>query len=274
MTDRIAHGDVSVTALIDVETRWEIDDLFEGGPLPGDRDTMAQRMPDEFDRDTWLVRCRCYLVRRGDRTVLVDAGSGPAEALFEGTGVLPDLLAGIGIAPGDVHDVVLTHAHADHFGWCTVPGTDGWTPFFTNARYHLHPADAEAIRARTDERAALVRAILLDPLARSGQLALRAEDHDLISGVRLRHAPGHTPGHRVVGVDTGAENLLLAGDLLHFSYQVAAPGFAFPSDGDPPQANATRTAILAEVEQLGWVLGGSHLPSAFARIVDGRLIAL
>jgi glyoxylase-like metal-dependent hydrolase (beta-lactamase superfamily II) len=274
--ERIAYGTTSVTAVLDRETAWVIDEMFAEGATPGDRATMASRMPGEYDDEHWLIRCRAYLVRTAATTILVDAGSGPAGAIFsEGrAGRLPEILASLGVAPADVDHVVLTHTHSDHFGWCTAPGPGGWTPYFTNARYHLHPADIAMIRASATERGAQVAEMLLDPLERSGQLSLVPEDHDVALGVRLRHAPGHTPGHRVVGVDTGAHQLVLTGDLLHTSYQVAHPEFDFGSDTDPAQAAATRAELLAEIDARGNVLGAAHLPMAFARLTSGELVGL
>jgi glyoxylase-like metal-dependent hydrolase (beta-lactamase superfamily II) len=39
-------------------------------------------------------------------------------------------------------------------------------------------------------------------------------DHEteLLSGIRTRHMPGHTPGHQIVEVDTSGGVVLVAGD--------------------------------------------------------------
>ena len=64
-----------------------------------------------------------FLVRSGDRTVLVDAGVGRiTEGLFQG-GRLLDNLDALGVQPGDVTDVVFTHLHFDHVGWATQQGS-------------------------------------------------------------------------------------------------------------------------------------------------------
>ncbi|HEX3335642.1 MAG TPA: MBL fold metallo-hydrolase, partial [Jatrophihabitans sp.] len=64
----------------------------------------------------------CFLVRTGDRTILVDAGMGPAmrddgpRRLLIGGQLLLGLRA-VGVTPAQVTDVVCTHLHADHCGW-------------------------------------------------------------------------------------------------------------------------------------------------------------
>jgi glyoxylase-like metal-dependent hydrolase (beta-lactamase superfamily II) len=54
------------------------------------------------------VASSCTLIRDGDRIVVVDPGMAPsADSILEP-------LAALGIAPGDVTDVVLGHHHPDH----------------------------------------------------------------------------------------------------------------------------------------------------------------
>ena len=68
---------------------------------------------------------QCILVRAPGGSVLVDAGDYEAE--FDGAKRVnfnpPDLLerlAAVGVAPGDVEHVVITHAHGDHYNRLTV----------------------------------------------------------------------------------------------------------------------------------------------------------
>ena len=91
----------------------------------GDHAT-AEGHGDLFDRrdQAWLP-IGCFLVRTGDRCVLVDAGMGPTEMaagdedepcrLFGGQ--LPVGLRALEVERDDVTDVVCTHLHADHIGW-------------------------------------------------------------------------------------------------------------------------------------------------------------
>jgi glyoxylase-like metal-dependent hydrolase (beta-lactamase superfamily II) len=54
------------------------------------------------------VASSCTLVRDADRTIVVDPG------MASGASAILDPLAGLGVRPDDVTDVVLSHHHPDH----------------------------------------------------------------------------------------------------------------------------------------------------------------
>ena len=128
-----------------------------------------------------------FLIRTGDRVVLVDAGAGQpfseryspptidfddpvdpiAGALRAGgvdgalaeavvadlrltdivQGRLPDSLAELGVRADEVTDVVFTHLHFDHIGWASAHGA----PFFTNATFRCAAADLRYFLDGPDE---------------------------------------------------------------------------------------------------------------------------
>src|SRR4029079_47578 len=88
----------------------------------------------------------------------------------------------------------------------------------------------------------------------------------------LRHAPGHTPGHRCVFLEAGGERVLFAGDLLHFTFQLNDPGFRAPGDEDPEEASRTRAAGLHRAARWGWV--GSRTRAAWLDRAESRGLTL
>jgi glyoxylase-like metal-dependent hydrolase (beta-lactamase superfamily II) len=172
------------------------------------------------------------------------------------------------VSPDDVDDVILTHVHSDHTGWSAMPSPTGWVPRFPNARYHLHGADVAWRRGLADEDHVREFAEVIAPLESAGQLDASTEDREVSPGLNLRHAPGHTPGHRCVLLDTGGERVLFAGDLLHFTFQLNDPWYRSPGDVDPEEGSRTRAAWLDRVESEGMTLATAHLPpSPIGRIV-------
>jgi len=212
----------------------------------------------------WLLRFRCFAIRLGGRTVLVDAGIGqadsPATTWAPVTGRLPASLDEVGIDPGDVDTVVLTHLHTDHIGWAMRAGK----PFFPNARYVMQQTEIKAIA----EYEAPAGPYALDPLRAAGQLDAVDGEHRLAPGLRVIHTPGHTPGHQSVLLEDGGDTLLVTGDLFVHAVQLVAPNTAYTHEMDPDLARTTRTTLLRELagREKGATLAVSHLGDPFVQI--------
>jgi glyoxylase-like metal-dependent hydrolase (beta-lactamase superfamily II) len=103
----------------------------------------------------------------------------------------------------------------------------------------------------------------------AGLLNLDPSDHTPLSdaSVSVRHAPGHTPGHRVVLLDDGDAVLLLTGDLLHTTPQIAHPTNRSNHDEDPVLAAGERRMLLLQASRSGWSVGVSHFGRPFGRVV-------
>ena len=106
-----------------------------------------------------------------------------------------------GVAAIDVDTVVITHVHRRSHR----DGPGGET-VFPAARYIVQRADLEAQWAWAEEDAedAAIADALLLPLEEAGSLQVVEGDAELAPGVRVRLAPGHTPGHQVVELDSEA----------------------------------------------------------------------
>jgi len=215
-----------------------LEELFPDTPS-GDWEPYRERYPELFARDEWRLPIMCFLVRAGDRTVVVDTGAGPPgfwdgwEPEREG-GLLP-ALAAHGVQPTDVDVVFLTHVHIDHVGWNAH--ADG-RPTFPNARYVLHREALAAARARKD-RAHIPQSILaiadrIDPVDDGAELA---------PGIRVLSLPGHDDGHS--GLLVG-DDALIVGDAAPHPLQLDRPERIFAFDEDPEEAAETRRRLLQE----------------------------
>jgi glyoxylase-like metal-dependent hydrolase (beta-lactamase superfamily II) len=218
------------------------------------------------DTGHWAWHVHAFLVNHPDGLVLVDTGIGAfGRPPFDVTGRIDDELAAHGVATDDVDHVVLTHLHADHAGAACLP--DG-SPRFPNARYHVHPDDWSFFEEhRTPED--FTGRFAMAAVEELGMLDLDPSDHDVIPDVSLRHAPGHTPGHRIVRVEGTEGGLLLVGDLLHVPPQITHPGSPSNHDEDPAVAARQRTRFVEAALEPGWTVGVSHFGRPYGRVEGG-----
>ncbi len=213
------------------------------------------------DDDTMTVPVGAFLVRVGDRSVLLDAGVGDVRnEMFDG-GRLLDSLRALGVAPPDIDTVVVSHLHSDHMGWLSTD--EGST--FPNATIHLGAADwAHFVDGESDgpRRAERLRRV-------EHQVSLIHDDGITIApGITTRHTPGHTPGHTSTVISSGTERLIVLGDALHCPAQLTEPEWQFLYDVDKDLAVNTRRRLLRDAEEPGT----SVLPCHFAGMQAARLL--
>jgi glyoxylase-like metal-dependent hydrolase (beta-lactamase superfamily II) len=241
---------------------------FPGG-RPETWEDARRRHPGAFAEDRWRLHVRCFLLRSEGQTILVDAGLGPEGApAFAWSGVagsLPVALEDAGVAPGEVDLVVVTHVHDDHLGWTTVEETG--RPRFDRAPHLVHPADWELMASTDDPEDREIFRATLEPIERAGLLRLSGDRVDLTTEVAVVHAPGHTPGHQVVLVDSGGRRAIVSGDLVNHPVQLLQPGVNGASDMEPARAAETRAAFLERIEREARLVFPAHFPAPAGHVV-------
>ena len=255
----IRVGRIDVVPLCDGWAPLPLHDECPGHEV--DWDAERERFPWAFaGRDSWAWHVHAFLLRMRGGPVLIDTGIGHlGRAPYDVAGRIDLEMQAVGSDPADVVTVVYTHLHADHAGGACRP--DG-EPRLPNARHVVHPADWAFFGASSDEedfegRTAMSR------LEAGGMIDLDPEDRSVASGVRVLHAPGHTPGHRSVLLDDGGETMLFTGDLLHVTPQVAHPEWPSDHDVDPTSACRSREALLRRASEGGWHVAVSHFGHPF-----------
>ncbi|MBA3333435.1 MAG: MBL fold metallo-hydrolase, partial [Actinobacteria bacterium] len=181
--------------------------------------------PDLVAGDSWRVPCKCFLVRSGGVTVLVDTGVGPPglwDWTAEQEGDLPEALVRLGVAPEAIDIVFLTHLHIDHVGWNT--DLEG-SVFFPRARYLVH-RDSVAFASSQSERPHVRRCIapLLDRFEQvDGEV-------EIAPGVTTFVAPGHYPGHLAVRLASEGQEAVLLADVAVHPALLDEPDWIYISD--------------------------------------------
>ena len=225
--------------------------------------------PRELDRagviGEVVTPYNALVVRASGRLILVDAGLGAAaDAIGAPAGRLPSSLAALGIGPTDVDDVIVTHGHADHVGGLTAKGR----PSFPRARHHLARAEW-AFWMDGDPRPRLPAPLadLLADTARAtfgalsdaGLLELIDDDLEIVPGVRLLSAAGHTPGHLAVELDNGGDPLLYVADAVLHELQFEHPDWIAAFDVDAETTVRTRRRLLDAAADRQALVAAFHL---------------
>jgi glyoxylase-like metal-dependent hydrolase (beta-lactamase superfamily II) len=221
-----------------------------------------------------------FLVRAGDRVVLIDAGVGPdSPSPFMSGGQLLDNLARQQVSPGEITDVIFTHLHFDHVGWASRAGE----AVFPNATYRCDGRDWEYFvepppelhqRAEADNPTAALTApgscrTVLEPIA--SHLEPWHESTTLMPGVDVRLAAGHTPGSGVIVISSGTARAVLLGDVAHCPIELLDDEWATLGDVDPAMATRTRVALMREFERQDVPITASHFPGLrFGRVVQAQ----
>ena len=166
----------------------------------------------------------CWLIKHGSEWLQWDTGV-PETALNDpkGWSTLPklivyhldksltDQLAEIGLKPGDIGRVAISHTHGDHIGnMALFPNS---TVMMQRAEYSwIHSPDGA--NDNVNQLMALARKLLGTPR----HLQLVDGDTDVYGdgSVTLLSTPGHTPGHQSLLVHLRNSGfIMLSGDVVH-----------------------------------------------------------
>ena len=251
-------GDLDVQPIFDGQGREPADSMLDAS-VGGD----AWACHTEFlDADGNIpLTLGGFLVRTGDRVILVDTGVGTIDNERYHGGRFLESLRERGAEPRDVTDVVYTHLHFDHVGWSTQRGE----VVFPNAVHRVHTADWAHFVDGPDAVPAAVRK--LTPLRE--RLELFDRDVTLAPGFDARPAPGHTPGTTIFVLSGPGQRALLLGDVAHSVVELLEDHWEAVYDLDRSAARAVRSAVAGELLDTEVLAAGGHFP----RLQFGRLVS-
>jgi len=237
-------------------SREEVEEALRRRNLPTDRVTTPYT---------------CLFVDTGQHRVLIDTGAGnlaaAAPMMFPSidhattvTGELLDHLEAAGIEPATVDTVIITHAHPDHVG-----GTldEAGALVFGNARYVV-PRDewefwmSEAATERAP--APMVDIARRNLEAMRDGLSLVADGDELVPGIRVIAATGHTPGHIALSITSGGEQLLHISDVVLYPLHLEHPQWVPVFDILPEEAAASKHRMFDRAVEQQATVFAHHFP--------------
>jgi len=266
-TQTLTLGNVTVTRVEEMHGPiMPADQFFPDLPEQAWKEYRELLVPHHLSADDTMVvaAMQTWVLRSGGRTILVDTAIGndkvrPAVAAWDHLQL--DYLGNLalaGVRPEDVDLVVNSHLHTDHIGWNTRLSDGTWVPTFPNATYLMprvdfefwNPASNPNIAGGVNENAFEDS---VAPVLAAGQVQLWEGSHVIDRDLRLEAAPGHTPGHGVIVLESGTDRALFAADILHTPLQAPHPDHSSCFCTDPAEANATRRRLL------GWAADNNAL---------------
>lgn len=197
----------------------------------------------------------CLFINTGKNKILIDSGCG--DNFQRSTGKLLQNLKANGILPGEIDTIIYTHGHSDH-----VAGSFDTTgrPVFSNARYVIARKEWEGwvTHPERKELEPMFSAARQHLIPRREKCDLIEDDEEVLPGIRLIAAPGHTPGNIMVELTSGSQQMLCLGDLIHSPLEFSQPDYYGFLDVYPEQAIQTRTRILSQMADSGTQVFACH----------------
>ncbi len=209
------------------------------------------------------------LVRGGDKTVLIDPGTGDKERAAQRRNYNLDWprrvlsqLKELGVRREQVDTVVLTHLHWDHAGACTTVGHGGQLePTFPKARYVLQRRELQGARdgvAAGDDGYAPED---FEPLVSMGRLDLiDEEDLQILPWLSVHWSGGHSPGHQVVRIGPeGGKRVMYFSDVLPTTAQLSLEsGMSY--DQNPEELRQAKLKFMTQAAKEMDVVVLVHAP--------------
>lgn len=280
---QLQFGNTRIDRIVEIENFW-VDPAWlypniEPGVAARHQCALGDQLisPGDFKLN---LSFHSYVIRTGSANILVDTCNGNHkdrprakwQHMFKSDAYLRNL-AKVGLGPDDIDLVLCTHLHTDHVGWNTVLADGRWVPTFPKAKYvfaqqefehylRLHEAGSQY----PVNQGSFVDSVL--PIVEAGQALLVDSNHlvegDLVKGVWLEDARGHTPGHVVVHVKDGGRHGVMTGDIFHHPIIFLEPGLVNTGDWNPELARTVRQRIAERLADTDTLLLTMHFASPTA----------
>jgi len=226
------------------------------------------------DRNRIDLTARVLLVRGHGRNILVDTGlgnkwSGKHRDIYKidpASLQIQKALADLGLDPGDITDVILTHLHFDHAGGATREENGELIPAFPNATYYIQRKNWEWANNPSPKDAGSYRKENFVPLQNHGVLEFVEGEEEIFPRIRLFLSDGHTRAQQLPLIRDGEETLFYSGDLIPTAVHLPLP-WVMGYDNFPLKTIEEKEHILNQAADEHWILFLEHDPGTAALTV-------
>lgn len=246
---------------------------LDGGAMFGTiPKVLWERTNPADDRNRILMGLNCLLIRTPTENILVDTGLGNAYdekfAFLYGvdkSGVdLLRSLAAAGVGAADISKVILTHLHFDHAGGnCFQEESGEFRPTFPNAVYYINQGELTYAKEPDPRSKPSYLPYTWEPLERRGQIKLISGEVEVVPGVTILPAPGHTPNHQIVKMESGGLTACFLADLVPTPSHLKTH-YVMGFDLDALTAMKNKERVLKQAQAENWLLIFEHSPEVKA----------
>ena len=257
---RYKIGTFEITALYDGVWYRPIDEEFVRN---ADYREVKRAMADAFMPPEKLATpFTALLVNTGSKLILLDTGTGGQIAPTAGS--FADNLAAAGVDAKAIDAIVISHFHPDHING--IKDKDN-NRVFPNAEimvpapewsFWMDDANLRAASGGLKNVFLNFRRIFSDI---AGEVTRYEPGVEVTTGIATIPAFGHTPGHTVFAIQSGAESIVVLSDTTqHPALFARHPEWQPQFDIDGAQAVATRRRLLDRVAADRALVTGYHFP--------------
>jgi glyoxylase-like metal-dependent hydrolase (beta-lactamase superfamily II) len=255
---RIAVGDFEVTALSDGTLPIKLHDLLTNVTTQA-IDSLTQK---NFQTPIQEVSVNAYLIKAGNKLILIDAGS--AELYGPTLGHLTESLKKAGVKPEQIDAVLITHIHTDHTGGLMLNDKMA----FPNATIYISKPEvnfwlSDESRKNAPENLGRYFKEAQDkvgPYVKAGKVKAFEYGKELFPGITPLASPGHTPGHTFYALESKGQRMLFVGDVIHApAVQIPEPSVTIVFDVDSKAAAKQRINLFRQASTEGYWIAAAHI---------------
>jgi glyoxylase-like metal-dependent hydrolase (beta-lactamase superfamily II) len=219
----------------------------------------AAGLPD----DKTPLRFMVMALKLRDQLVLIDSGTGNHPVYGDGNGRLSQSMVAAGLDPKAVKTILISHLHGDHIYGLMNNETDAQN--YPDAEIVVPAAEmkwwtrpgVESIDLGPT-RKGLARRIQTTVATWKNVRVFEGEP-EVLPGVRIVAAPGHSPGMVTHLVTSGNTQFLISADVVNLSPHIQTnPEWQLSIDQDPPMAVETRKRIFDRAVADKLMMSGTH----------------